>query len=215
MAAAIPTQPVSLITLDTETTGLSARYCELVEVAAIRFAWDGSVIGRYETLIDPGCPIPYAATAVHGITDDMVRGSPTIREAVPGLFDFIASEPSVLLIHNAGFDLSFLRTAAQRIGVLCPECPVICTLNFARRRLKEMHRHRLDLLVSTLLGGSGADHRAGGDAEALRRIFLQMVAREPAIGSMEELLAAAKVRSLRKEPPRVARRALSRENAQV
>ena len=215
VATAIQTLPSSFVVLDTETTGLSARYCELVEVAAIRFDWDGQVLDRYETLIDPCCSIPYSATAVHGITDDMVQGKPTVREAVPALFDFLEAEPSVLLIHNAGFDLSFLRTAATRVGVLCPQCPVICTLNLARRRLKEMPRHRLDMLVRSLLGGSGADHRAGGDAEALQQIFFHMLAREPVISSMAELFAVTKVRSLREEKAKPTRRTITRENAQV
>lgn len=194
---------LTFISLDTETTGLSPRYAELVEVAAVRFRLDGQVLDRFQQLVDPCCDIPPAATAVHGITNDMVAGKPTIREVLPPFFEFIESA-DVVLIHNASFDLGFLRAAARRTTTRCPLRPVFCTLALARRRIPELSSHRLDLLVSQFLGRSGADHRALGDAEALRQLFAIMVQRSPEMRVYQDLLAHARAKSFY-DMPRPAR----------
>lgn len=185
---------LTFVSLDTETTGLSPRYCELVEVAAVRFRLGGEEMGRFDQLIDPGCRIPYQASAVHGITDGMVRGKPKLEAVLPKFFDFLNAADSVVLIHNASFDLGFIRTAALRVGVACPQRNVIDTLGLSRKRLPQLHSHRLDVLVSMFLAMRGADHRAGGDADALRRIFERLVALAPVIGSVADLLAHAKLK---------------------
>jgi DNA polymerase III epsilon subunit family exonuclease len=184
---------LTFVSLDTETTGLSPRSAELVEVAAVRFRLDGQVLGRFEQLIDPCCDIPHAATAVHGITSDMVAGQPTIREVLPSFFRFI-EQADVLLIHNASFDLGFLREAARRTTMRYPELPIFCTLALARKRIPELSSHRLDLLVSRFLGRSRADHRALGDAESLRHLFAMMVQRSPEMKLYRDLLTCARAR---------------------
>ena len=195
---------LTFISLDTETTGLSPRFAQLVEVAAVRFRLGGEVLDRFEQLVDPCCDIPYAATAVHGITNDMVAGKPTIREVLPPFFEFIESA-DVVLIHNASFDLGFLRAAAGRTTARCPLRPVFCTLALARRRIPELSSHRLDLLVSRFLSRPGADHRALGDAEALRQLFAIMVQRSPEMRSYQDLLSHARAKSFY-DMPRPVRR---------
>ena len=195
---------LTFISLDTETTGLSPRYAELVEVAAVRFRLNGEVLGRFEQLVDPCCDIPYAATAVHGITNDMVAGKPAIREVLPSFFEFVDSSDAVL-IHNAAFDLGFLRTAARRTTMSLPSRPVFCTLALSRRRIPEMSSHRLDLLVSRFLGRRHADHRALGDAESLRRLFAIMVERSPEMKLYQDILAQTRAKSFT-DTPRTVRR---------
>lgn len=190
---------LTFVALDTETTGLSPKFAELVEVAAVRFNLAGEILGRYQQLIDPCCPIPHAVTAIHGITDEMVAGKPTIREALPGFFEFISSG-DVVLIHNASFDLGFLRTAANRWAMACPTRPVFCTLALARRRIPELSSHRLDLLVSRFLGRAHADHRALGDAEALLHLFAMMVRRSPEMVRVADLIIHARVKSFVEAP---------------
>lgn len=195
---------LTFVALDTETTGLSPRWAELVEVAAVRFRLGGEVLDRFEQLIDPCCDIPYAATAVHGITNDMVADKPTIREVLPSFFEFIESA-DVVLIHNAAFDLGFLRAAARRTTTPFPAPPVFCTLALSRRRIPELSSHRLDLLVSRFLSRSRADHRALGDAEALRQLFAIMVQRSPEMKVYQDLLAHARAKSFH-DIPRPVRR---------
>ncbi len=195
---------LTFVALDTETTGLSPRTAELVEVAAVRFRLSGEVLDRFAQLVDPCCDIPYAATAVHGITNDMVAHKPTIHEVLPSFFEFIDSA-DVVLIHNATFDLGFLRAAARRTTTSCPLSPVFCTLALARRRIPELSSHRLDLLVSRFLGRSGADHRAMGDAEALRQLFAMMVQRSPEMRIYQDLLAHARPKSFNDIPRSVRR----------
>lgn len=209
MASALDRELAGLtfVSLDTETTGLSPRNAELVEVAAVRFrlgGQSGEVLDQFEQLVDPCCDIPYAATAVHGITNEMVAGKPTIREVLPSLFGFIDTA-DVVLIHNAAFDMGFLREASRRWTCRCPLRPVFCTLALARKRIPELHSHRMDLLVAQFLGRSKADHRALGDAEALRQLFAMMVERSPQMTRYCDLLAHAKARSFY-DTPRPARR---------
>lgn len=185
---------LTFVSLDTETTGLSPRFAELVEVAAVRFSLGAGVLGQFEQLVDPCCDIPRAATAVHGITNAMVAGKPTIREVLPALFEFIDSG-DILLIHNAAFDMGFLREAARRWTARCPLRPVFCTLALARKRIPELSSHRMDLLVAQFLGKARADHRALGDADALRQLFAIMVQRAPEMMLYSDLLAYARVRS--------------------
>ena len=192
---------ISFVALDTETTGLSARYCELLEVAAVRFDGAGNVMGRYAQLIDPCCHIAPEATAVHGITNRMVAGKPTLDFVLPEFFEFLNARESIVVIHNASFDLSFLHAASRRLGNRCPAHPVVDSLQLARKRLRELHSHRLDVLVAHFSVGDGVEHRAAGDAEMLRRIFLKMIAGNPCIGTLQELQLATRFRSF--GPPQV------------
>lgn len=103
--------------LDTETTGLHER-AEIVEVAVIN--WDGAVL--LDTLVQPDDPIPAAATAVHGITDEMVRGAPRfdvvwqaqLRGIVEGA---VAYYTQPLCIYNADYDLRLIRQSLRRYGI--------------------------------------------------------------------------------------------------
>jgi DNA polymerase III epsilon subunit family exonuclease len=201
-----PLEEMSFVALDTETTGLSYRTCHLVEVAAVRFDVFGNVTGRYAQLIDPCCPIPRAAMAVHGITDEMVAGMPTVDFVLPAFFEFLEAQDSVIVIHNAPFDIGFIREAARRIGNRCPKHPIIDTLWMARRRVTELPRHRLDMLINHFGEGSCAEHRAAGDAEMLRRIFLKMLRREPAIETTERLLTELRFKYFDQVVARPARR---------
>lgn len=208
-----PLSEMSFISLDTETTGLSCRYCQLLEIGALRFGISGQVHDTFEQLIDPGEHIPYAATAVHGITDEMVRGMPCIRSVMPRLVEFIQQHPSIILIHNASFDLAFLRVAADTCGLRLPEVPVIDTLALCRKLLRDMPRHRLDLLAARFCGQGRADHRALGDARVLSTVFLRMTEMHE-LTSTGQLLEYARLKTLCPPPPKTVRPRPSRAEAQ-
>jgi DNA polymerase-3 subunit epsilon len=99
-------QPIVII--DFETTGLSAATDKPVEIAAVRYQ-HGRFVRAYQTLLDPGGPIPAEATAVHSITDEMVLGKPTLMDVAHELYDVAAA--AIPCAYNAPFDRSFLHAA--------------------------------------------------------------------------------------------------------
>ncbi|MCF6175380.1 MAG: 3'-5' exonuclease [Victivallaceae bacterium] len=99
---------------DVETTGMSPARDRMVEIAAVRIETDGE-ISRWQTLLNPGCLIPYAATRVHRITDEMVSDAPSFSDAGFEFLDFACD--STLVAHNARFDLGFLQESLARHGL--------------------------------------------------------------------------------------------------
>ena len=93
------------VAIDTETTGLSSSRDRIIEVAAVRFE-DWEPVEKFETLIDPNMEIPYDATKINGITDEMVKGAPLFDQIISSLTAFIGK--SNLVGHNLPFDLKFL-----------------------------------------------------------------------------------------------------------
>jgi DNA polymerase III epsilon subunit family exonuclease len=181
------------VAFDLETTGLFAGSCRIVEVAAVRFRGDGAELGRMERLVDPGCPIPWRATMVHRITDAMVRGQPPISDVLPEFLDFLGHKETVLLAHNAAFDLGFLSADLARMRLAPPAHAVMDTLSVARRRLPRLPNHRLET-VAAYLHVAGGKHRALADSLAVKETFLQMASLPPAIGAWGELKKLAPLR---------------------
>lgn len=153
--------------IDVETTGLSS-ISRIVEIGAVRFK-PGQDAEHYETLVDPGCPIPPGVSVIHGITDDMVSGAPQAPQVLEELIDFI--EGSVLVAHNARFDASIIGTELSRARVSMPESHVLCTIMAAKRLLPEMPNYKLETLVEELGIQVDGHHRALSDARAAREIF--------------------------------------------
>lgn len=102
------------ICLDCETTGLDVNIDRVIEVAVMKFTLEG-VIDRYETLIDPLCPIPESSTKIHHITDDMVKGKPTLDVVLPKILEMIGSTP--IVGHGIKFDVDHLVLAAERAQI--------------------------------------------------------------------------------------------------
>lgn len=117
--------------LDVETTGLDPsqgdRVCEIAVLKTV----NGSVVGEFTTLVNPGRSIPQSAVSVHGITDMMVRRSPFFRDIAKDLLSVI--KDSVIVAHNAKFDLGFLHVELGNLRITLPENNVIDTLGIARR----------------------------------------------------------------------------------
>lgn len=189
-----PLEEIWFLSLDTETTGLSWKSEQLVEVAAVWFRVDGEVGETFSELINPGRPIPRQATAVHGITDAMVADRPRVHQVMPRFLEFAGQREGVMLIHNAGFDLGFLRWAILRSALEQPRIPVIDTLGLCRKVLRDMNSHRLDLLAARFCGKERADHRALGDAMVVREVFTRMVKDHAGHRSWADLMTVAKLR---------------------
>ena len=121
----------SFVCFDLETTGLEPDKDRVIEVAAARFNAD-AILDSYETLIDPGCPVPEESTKIHHITDEMVKGKPTIQEILPTLLKFIGS--SIIVGHGISLDIAFLTAAAKQHNIPCnlTSLTIIDTLRLAR-----------------------------------------------------------------------------------
>jgi DNA polymerase-3 subunit epsilon len=161
---------IPYIAADVETTGLSAadghRVCEFALLRFLR----GTVIDSFVSLVNPLRPIDPGASAVNGITDEMVAAAPTFADLLPRILDFLADDP--LVFHNAPFDLSFLRSEARIAGGSWPGNRVIDTLLLARRTGR-FRSHSLPSICRELGIGS-TFHRAEADAWAAGKLLLHL-----------------------------------------
>ena len=163
---------------DIETTGLDNRRDHIVEIGAVRFNKDG-VIECFATLIDPGVPMPAAASQVNNITDKMLSGQPVIQEAMPAFLDFING--TIVLAHNVPFDCGFINNGLSRLYddgyVPFPALPnrVIDTLPMARKLLPGKTHYNLQALSASLGFKAKAAHRAADDARLCMELFVYMV----------------------------------------
>ena len=116
-------------------------------------------------------------TDIHGITDAMVRGQPTLAQALPGFLDFLGGPDAILLAHNATFDLGFLNFAAAKTGLTLPANPVIDTLDLARTCVRGAPSCRLEDLVVYLGLAESEDHRALSDSRLVMELFTHVAGR--------------------------------------
>ncbi|MHB8866732.1 MAG: 3'-5' exonuclease [Pirellulaceae bacterium] len=184
-----PLTEIEFIAFDLETTGLSATTSQIVEMGGIRFRADGSLIQEFEQLIDPQCAIPRRATRIHGITDMMVQGMPTLRETLPRFLDFLGQDQAILMAHNALFDIGFLQAAIRTTGCCPLGNPVIDTLQLARRCVRDTCSYRLEDLVIHLRLADSEDHRALSDARLVRALFCRILHTQPGLTTVPRLFS--------------------------
>lgn len=161
VARDLPFSELAFAVVDVETTGLSARTGDRICEVAVVLARKGAIVDELQTLVDPGRPISFGASAVNGITDRMVRGAPSFCSVAPSLLRML--EGAVLVAHNASFDLSFLSTELRAAGHAPPGNPVVDTLSLARR-CYTFRSNRLGEIARTLGIETTGLHRALADA---------------------------------------------------
>lgn len=159
----------TFVVVDLETTGLKPGPAAITEIAAIQVA-NGRFTAEFHTLVNPGRKVPAAITQLTGITDDMLREQPRIDAVFPQLHAFLGS--SVIVAHNADFDLNFLNFDARRLLSAPLLNPALCTLKLARRLLSSLRSRSLDSVAAHLGVSCLNRHRALGDARATAEIFL-------------------------------------------
>jgi DNA polymerase III epsilon subunit family exonuclease len=178
---------ITFLTFDTETTGLFPMMHRLVEVGAVRFRMDGRELATFEPLIDPHIPIPPKVQQVHGITDRMVRGQPTVEQVIPQCIEFLGAPDTILLAHNALFDLGFLAMTLTRLGIAYPPHYVCDTLDIARQLYPTWHSHSLENVADRLKIANRAEHRALSDARLVKAIFLAMLKDMPTVKTIADV----------------------------
>ncbi|MCH9669552.1 MAG: DEDD exonuclease domain-containing protein [Actinomycetia bacterium] len=158
----------TFVVVDLETTGgrpSGESHDSITEIGAVKVR-GGEVLGEFATLVDPGRAIPPQIVALTGITSAMVFDAPRIEAVLPSFLEFCRG--AVLVAHNAGFDIGFLRAAAERSHLPWPKPPVLCTVRLARRALTrdEAPSVRLSALARLFGASTTPTHRALDDARA-------------------------------------------------
>ena len=155
------------VVFDLETTGFSPEKNRIIEFGAVKVE-DGRITGRFSEFVNPGIPIPYRITQLTGINDDMVIQADPIEKVLPRFLSF--SEGCVLVGHNVGFDISFVRENCRRQGLDCP-FTTVDTLGIARAILPGHAKYTLDAVAKILGVSLENHHRAVDDAECTAGIF--------------------------------------------
>ncbi|WP_418371245.1 PolC-type DNA polymerase III [Agathobaculum sp.] len=165
----------TFIVFDLETTGLNPASEEITEIAAVRVV-EGEIRDFFQTYVNPHKPIPAEITELTGISDETVADAPDLDKAVPEFLAWAGEGQYPLVAHNAGFDMGFLRTACQRLGIE-REFTSIDTLEMSRLMLPHMHKFKLNILAKELQVGPFEHHRASEDAAVLGRIYVKLLKR--------------------------------------
>ncbi len=163
----------TFVVVDLETTGGSHSNSSITEIGAVKIR-GGEIIGEFQTLVNPESPIPAFITVLTGITDAMVIEAPKIGEALFSFLEFAGSpEETVLIAHNAPFDIGFLKAAAVECATPWPKFQVIDTARVARYVVTrdEAPNCKLGTLANFFGAATNPDHRALSDARATVDVF--------------------------------------------
>lgn len=178
----------TFVVVDLETTGGSAENDAITEIGAVKVR-GGEVLGELATLVDPQRSLPPQIVRLTGITSAMLVDAPPIAQVLPAFLEF--ARGAVLVAHNAGFDIGFLKAAARQCGIDWPQPAVLCTVRLARRVLSRDEAPRVSLgALAQLLGASTTpNHRALDDARATVDVLHALISRvgNQGVGTMDEL----------------------------
>lgn len=189
-----PLFEVTFCILDLETTGGSPRDCEITEIGAVKYRY-GEEIGSFQTLVDPGAPIPPSITILTGITHAMVFNAPRIETALPDFLEFIGD--SVIVGHNVRFDMSFLTAATARLGYPKIANATVDTASLARRLVRsEVRNLKLRSLAAHFRSPVTPNHRALADAQATAHVLHGLLERAGTLGvtNIDDLIALPKAK---------------------
>lgn len=161
----------SFVVFDIETTGFSPVHDRIIEIGAVKVE-GREITERFSEFVNPDVPIPLEIEKLTGIQDEMVAGAPMIEEVLPRFLEFC--QDTVLVAHNASFDMSFIMENASRLGQK-REFTYVDTVGIARILLPNQAKHKLDAVAKTLGISLENHHRAVDDAEATAEIFLKFI----------------------------------------
>ena len=182
-----PLPQVSFTVVDLETTG-GGDDAAITEIGAVRVC-GGEVTGEFQTLVNPAAHIPALIAVLTGITDQMVADAPRLSAVLPGFLEF--ARGSVLVAHNAGFDVGFLKRACAEHSTPWPGFPVIDTVALARQVLlrDEVPNCKLATLAQHFSATTSPNHRALSDARATVDVLHGLIGRVGNLGvhTLEDL----------------------------
>ena len=179
---------VEFCVVDLETTGGRADDLGITEFGAVRVR-SGEVLGEFQTLVNPGRPIPSFVSVLTGITDIDVAGAPHLDAVLPAFLEF--SQGCVLVAHNAPYDVGYLKAACAALGYQWSPRAVIDTARLARAAVSrdEVPNHKLATLARHFRASTTPNHRALDDARATVDVLHGLIARLGSVGvtTLEEL----------------------------
>ena len=179
----------TFVAFDTETTGLFAPTNRVVEIGAIKFRLGQAEAETFQELINPERRIPPDAIRVHHITDEMVALAEPVKPVLER-FSAFCEEESVLISHNAPFDISFVGWELSRAGMSFGANPILDTVDIYRRLFPGLYSYSLLSLVTHFGISQSQDHRALADARFVRELFERAVSSFPQVLDIESLLSS-------------------------
>ncbi|CAB5238971.1 unannotated protein [freshwater metagenome] len=192
----------TFVVIDLETSGGSPKAgVGITEIGALKIR-RGEILDEFETFVNPGSPIPGYITDLTGISDHMVADAPTMQRIFPELFEFLGThEESIIVAHNAPFDLGFLKAAALDNSHIWPAYSVVDTALVARHILTrdEAPNCKLVTLADFFNASVSPTHRALDDARATVDVLHGLFERLATFGisTVEDLF------EMKKKVPRV------------
>ncbi|MBR2046585.1 MAG: PHP domain-containing protein, partial [Agathobacter sp.] len=172
----------SYVVFDIETTGFSPEINKVIEIGAVKVV-EGKIVDRFSSFVNPEVPIPFRIEELTHINDSMVVDAPKIETVLPEFLKFC--EGSVLVAHNADFDVSFIMKKAQMLGLSFAPT-YVDTVAMARFLLPQLNRFKLDTVAKAVGVSLENHHRAVDDAACTAEIFVKFV----------EMLAARGIENL-------------------
>ena len=196
-----PLSDVTFCVVDLETTGGNRQEDLITEIGAVKVR-GGEVLGTFQTLVNPGRAIPPKITILTGLSDAIVATAPRIETVLPALLEFMGDTgtgdlgDTVIVGHNVGFDVAFIRAALERAGRPRLEGTIIDTVALARRLVRdEVPNCKLGTLAERLRLPHRPSHRALDDAWATTDLLHFLVERASGMGvlGLDDLIALSKL----------------------
>lgn len=160
--------------VDVETTGLSANFNRIIEIAAVRVS-DGKVQEEYfHSIVNPMEEVSLFILALTGIPRDEIIAAPSIEQVFPGFLQFLG-EDSIFVAHNAKFDMSFINQELKRYYWKPISNPVIDTVTLARQKVPGLRSYSLQSLIYHFGFDHKKNHRALDDAKITARLLINLL----------------------------------------
>ncbi len=176
----------TFVAFDTETTGMWAPINRVVEIAAVKFSLDSGEMGSFQSLVNPQRQIPPEVIRIHGITDEMVQDSPTAEQAMEQFMTFCGAD-SILVAHNAPFDISFVGSELHRTGLKFGPNPILDTVDIYHRFFPGLPSYSLLNLSKHFGIAQSQEHRALSDAILVHRLVAMAEDKLIEIHSLDDL----------------------------
>ena len=185
-----PLRDVTFVVVDLETTGGAPADAGITEIGAVKVR-GGERIGEFQSLVNPGTPIPAFVASLTGITDALVAGAPRLPTVLPAFLEFLGD--AVVVAHNAPYDVGFLKAACGLHGYPWPGGVVVDTARLARVALHrdEVRNCKLGTLAAHFRTSVTPNHRAFDDASATADVLHRLIERAGDLGvsTLEDLQA--------------------------